>query len=238
LERIGKAEKKSCGIAKRSNPMVQTSVEMCQEEQRALWRRMVEYVVIVAAGLFFAILVTALVPSLGSTAHAAAVVQPTGMVGSTGGNVAQPTGMVGSTDENAVQSTGMVDPQDSSSVQSTGMVDPQDPNIVQSTGMVDPQDPNIVQPTGIVGPADENVVQPTEMGGHHGIFISLTGNVGRNGDLIQTTDVVGRDGNLVQPIASVGPKAKHVMQEMLIAQSRNGKIIQVVINIFHVSHHE
>ena len=190
--------------------MVQTSVEMCQEEQRALWRRMVEYVVIVAAGLFFAILVTALVPGFGSTAHAAAAMQPTGMVGSTGGNVAQPAGMVGPTDE----------------------------NVVQPAGMVDPKDLNIVQPTRIVGPTGENVVQPTEIVGHHGIFTSLTGNVGRNGDLIQTTDLVGRGGNLVQPIASVGPKAKHVIQEILIAQTRNGKIVQVVINVFRVSHHE
>ena len=190
--------------------MVQTSVKMCQEEQHALWRRMVEYVVIVAAGLFFAILVTALVPGFGSTAHAAAVVQPTGMVGSTGGNIAQPAGMAGPTNE----------------------------DVVQSTGMVDPQDLNIVQPTRIVGPTGESVVQPTEMVGHHGLFTSLTGNVERSGDLIQATGIAGRGGNLVQPVVSVGPKARHVIQEILIAQTRNGKIVQVVINVFHVYHHE
>jgi hypothetical protein len=210
LKRIGKAEKKSCGIARRSNPMVQTSVEMYQEEQHSLWRRIVEYVVIVAAGLFFAILVTALVPGFGSTAHAAAVGQPTGMVESTGGNGVQPTGMVESTGGNGVQ----------------------------PTDMVDPKDPNVVQPTRIVGPAGENVVQPTGIVGHHGNFVSLTGNVGRNGDLIEATDIFGRNGNLVQPIASVGSKAKYVTQEFLIAQSRSGKIVQVVINVFHVYRHE
>jgi hypothetical protein len=222
LRRIGKAEKKSCGIAKRSNPMVQTSVEMCQEEQQALWRRIVEYVVIVTAGLFFAVLVTALVPGFGSTAHAATAVQPTGMVGSTGENVVQPTGIV--------------DPKDPNVVQPTGIVDPKDPNIVQPTGIVDPEDPTIVQPTGIVGSTGKNVVQRTDIVGRQGNFAALTGIVGHNGSLVQATSAVGPKGELIEPIAFVGPKARDTFQQILIAKTTNGNIEQEIVNVFHVCH--
>ncbi len=200
--------------------MVQTSVEMCQEEQRALWRRIVEYVVIVAAGLFFAILVSTLVPGIGSTAHAAAVVQPTGIVGSTSGNVAQPTGMVGSTDENVAQPTGMVGSTDE--------------NGVQPTGMADPKDLNIMQPTGIVRSTGENVVQRADIVGHHGNFALLTGNVGRDGNLIQAISSVGRNGELIEPIAFISPKARDVVQQIIIAKTTNGNIVLHVYNVFRI----
>ena len=50
--------------------MVQTSVESYQEEQRSLWRQLIQFAVLLVAGLFLAILVTVVVPGLGSTAHA------------------------------------------------------------------------------------------------------------------------------------------------------------------------
>ena len=58
--------------------MVQTSVENYQEEQSSLWRQMIQYAVLLVAGLFLAILVTAFIPGLSSTAHAAERALPDG----------------------------------------------------------------------------------------------------------------------------------------------------------------
>ena len=188
--------------------MVQTSVEMCQEEQHSLWRRIIEYVVIVAAGLFFAILVSALVPGIGSTAHAAAVVQPTGIVESRyGGNVVQPTGIVESRYGGNV-------------VQPTGIVDPKDPNIVQPTSIVEAKYASIAQPTGIVGP--------------NGKLAMLTGIVGPKGDLVQASGIIGGNGDLAQPIAFTGPKSRDIVQQILIAKTTNGNIVQHVYNVFRI----
>ncbi len=64
--------------------MMQTSVEGYREEQHSLWRRLIQYAVLLVAGLFLAILVTAFIPGLTSTAHAAdggtAISQPSAAV--------------------------------------------------------------------------------------------------------------------------------------------------------------
>jgi len=75
--------------------MVQTSVESYQEEQRLPWRQLLQYAVLLVAGLFLAILVTVFVPGLSGTAHAQggpAVSQPsTAISGGFGPAVSQPS---------------------------------------------------------------------------------------------------------------------------------------------------
>src|SRR5260370_13142914 len=75
--------------------MMQTSVEGYREEQRLLWRRLIQFAVLLVAGLFLAILVTVFVPGLSDTAHAQggpAVSQPsTAISGGFGPAVSQPS---------------------------------------------------------------------------------------------------------------------------------------------------
>jgi hypothetical protein len=79
---------------------------------------------------------------------------------------------------------------------------------------------SIVQPTGVIWHGKGAIVQPTGFVGHHGSAALSTGLVGR--------------GNLFQQTASVYHTGGNVVQEMLIARTTNGTIIQRIINIFPV----
>ncbi len=79
---------------------------------------------------------------------------------------------------------------------------------------------SIVQPTGVIWHGKGAIVQPTGIVGHHGSVALSTGIVGR--------------GNLFQQTAAVYHAGGNVVQEMLVARTTNGAIIQKIINIFPV----
>ncbi len=134
--------------------------------------------------------------------------QPTGIVGPTGGNVVQPTGIVESRYGG---------------------------NVVQPTGIVESKyGGNVVQPTSIVEAKYASIAQPTGIVGSNGKLAMLTGIVGPKGDLVQASGIIGGEGDLTQPIAFTGSKSRDIVQQILIAKTTNGNIVQHVYNVFRI----
>ena len=76
------------------------------------------------------------------------------------------------------------------------------------------------QSIGVIWHGKGAIVQPTGIVGHHGSVALSTGIVGH--------------GNLFQQTAAVYHAGGNVVQEMLVARTTNGVIIQRIINIFPV----